>query len=181
MDIALELCTPQSYVALLDSLGGVAHACPSCGSSVHGAPQVERGHISITHCAPLHVIAVADEPVGVDAERCGAGDGIESVALHPHEQQAIDRLSGDGRRRAVLETWVAKEAALKLVGCGLQIAPETFIARQSDGWYVERGALGSEPIHLCVTELDEHVVAVATHRPDAYLVVRRHPDVPKLD
>lgn len=174
MDITLELCTPSSYAALLDSLGGVARSCPSCGSSVHGAPQVERGHISISHSGPLHVVALADEPVGVDTEHRSAGEGIESVALHPSEQRAVDRLRGDARRRAVLETWVAKEAALKLVGCGLQTAPETFIARQHDGWYVEAGALGADRIQLCVTELDDHVVAVATYRPDARLVVRRH-------
>ncbi|MFL6061718.1 MAG: hypothetical protein ACJ72E_10825 [Marmoricola sp.] len=47
--------------------GPVHHRCPSCGSVQHGRPYLDAAvAISISRAGGLTVVAVADQPVGVD-------------------------------------------------------------------------------------------------------------------
>lgn len=163
-DVRILLCGDAELARLRRRLS-VRHACPRCGSDAHGRPLVTDGHISISHAPGLHAIALGDEPVGIDAEAAGSGAGIEDVALHRAERAALRGLRGTDRTRAVLEVWVAKEAALKLVGTGLATAPESFVVRRDDGWGTDAGVLDERPVRIVPVPVPGYVVMLASHRP----------------
>lgn len=107
--------------------------CPRCGSTVHGAPWVERAdggpvpHLSLSRSETIVVVALAPAPVGVDVERTGGGAqpgpgarGLGAVALAPGEP-----LAGAGDD-GLLRTWTRKEAVLKAAGTGLAVDPASF-------------------------------------------------------
>ncbi|WP_194291526.1 4'-phosphopantetheinyl transferase family protein [Cumulibacter manganitolerans] len=163
-DVRILLCDDAELAQLRRRLS-VRHACPRCGSETHGRPLAADGHISISHAPGLHAVALSAEPVGIDAEALGSGGGIEDVALHRAERAALGAMRGDERTRAVLEVWVAKEAALKLVGTGLTTPPESFVARHADGWGIPAGVLGDRPVTFTRVPVPGYVVMLASHRP----------------
>ncbi|QDT70675.1 4'-phosphopantetheinyl transferase psf-1 [Planctomycetes bacterium MalM25] len=77
-------------------------------------------HFNLAHTGELAVVAIADRPVGIDAEvirpRKSASD-LAARWFHPDEQRRIDS-AGDPLAE-FYRTWVMKEAALKLVGVGV--------------------------------------------------------------
>lgn len=117
----------------------LAHACGRCGSSTHGRPvlvghpglvgQSRAPHVSLARAdghAPVTVCVEA--PVGVDLERTGAADGLESLW----------ELGDDADRT---RAWVRTEARLKALGTG-------FATR--------RKGLGSPPpVHVEDLDLDD--------------------------
>lgn len=123
--------------------------------------------MSVSHCDPLHVIALAERPVGVDIERIGSGAGIDAVALHPHERTQLDSLPEPRRSEELLRIWTAKEAALKLTGEGLLRDPSSFAVRHEDEWIVRRGVLDDDAVRIAFAIHDEHVIAVAAQPRDA--------------
>lgn len=75
--------------------------CERCGAP-HGRPRVAGANLSIAHANGTALVAVGDNPVGVDLEPRGRAVPIDSGAVD-------------------LPDWVRKEAALKLTGDGLRI------------------------------------------------------------
>ena len=123
------------------------------------------GFVSIAHTAGVHVVVTSPRPIGVDAEADAPAEGIEAVALHRAERAVVSRWREADRNHGVLEIWVAKEAALKLVGTGVRTAPESFVVRHADGWGVEPGVLSASPILITPVEVPGYVVMLASHEP----------------
>lgn len=117
----------------------LAHACGRCGSSTHGRPvlvghpgllgQSSAPHASLARADGHALVAVCVEaPVGVDLERTGAADGLESLW----------ELCDDADRT---RAWVRTEARLKALGTG-------FATRRRD--------LGGPPlVHVEDLDLDD--------------------------
>lgn len=84
-----------------------------------------------SHSEDLAVLAVtASTPIGVDIE-CRARKlsvNAAHLALSAAEGEDIESLSDDERRNVILKIWTRKEAALKALGLGLSIAPNSFTA-----------------------------------------------------
>lgn len=101
--------------------------CPGCGDAEHGPPRVVEpaydGWISISHSRGIGLLAVADRPVGVDAEheRRVPVEDLAAKVFAPAEADGVCALpDGSGRRlRAFLRGWTRKEAVLKGVGTGI--------------------------------------------------------------
>jgi len=98
------------------------------GKPLLGNPSLIEFNVS--HSGETLLIAVsAERPVGVDAERIDdapiSGAEAERV-LAPDERAYWGRLPAGARADFFFQTWVRKEAALKALGVGLQIEPNTF-------------------------------------------------------
>lgn len=125
----------QDADALFDTLVGPTprgRLCPQCGASDHGRPWVEGWlGASVAHADGLTLVAVATTKLGVDLEPVTARIPLD-----------VARAPGDDDRDPVL-LWVAKEAALKAVGAGLQVDPSTlsfdgqFVTWRDREWVVE--------------------------------------------
>ena len=171
MTVEVVVSGSTEHAALIRRLG-VRHHCPACGAGDHGRPVRPGGYVSVSHAGPLHVVAIADGPIGVDLERQGAGVGIDQVALHPDELALLAGAPAQVRSEEILATWVAKEAALKLTGTGLRVAPESFVVRHADGWHVGAGVLEKRPVAIGWVDIAGHVSALASFEPVARVVVR---------
>lgn len=98
----------------------------------HGKPRLppphHRLHFNLSHCRDLALLALCqDGPVGIDlepADRAPTLLGCESAFCHPEEIAGLPE-SADTRARALLALWTAKEAALKALGTGLSLAPQS--------------------------------------------------------
>lgn len=139
------------------------HACPRCGE-MHGRPRIEGSDIefSLTHTPGLVLVALADAPVGIDAERCPEPEGLGGLVgvLHPAEAAEVAAAeSPEDAAQRFTRAWTRTEAYLKGLGVGLgrdpQIdylgsgdAPERII----DGWHVRD-----------VTVPEGYAAAVALH------------------
>lgn len=80
-------------------------------------------HFSISHTRSHVFCALADHPVGLDAEETDRqiNLGLADKILSPKEKDRY--LSAGDRRTALLKLWVLKEAAAKLSGEGLRGYP----------------------------------------------------------
>jgi 4'-phosphopantetheinyl transferase len=100
--------------------GGGA-ASPAAGddrpTQVGGSPPV---FFSLAHSGVAVVVAVAGQPVGVDAEQDPAGC-ICSLAnsMHPADAAVVAPLPEPERHQAIISWWVRAEAALKCAGAGI--------------------------------------------------------------
>lgn len=110
-------------------------ACP-CGRP-HGRVRVGSGprgrrslHVSVTRTGPLVAVAVAARPVGVDVTSVATASRapLVDVALGPGEAAWW---AGDvvDRPFALAQAWARKEAVLKAVGTGLDLAPSAVDVR----------------------------------------------------
>lgn len=135
--------------------------CPVCGAP-QGRPVLvdrpEQPGFSVTRTRGLVVVALADGPVGVDAERWVAGEVSAAVTmlLHPKERLWLTGLSGTERPRAFTRAWVRKEAYLKAVGTGVAhgLDGQAVHAQAPAGWIVREVPLGPD-----------HAVAVSIRSP----------------
>ncbi|SDI88389.1 4'-phosphopantetheinyl transferase [Frankineae bacterium MT45] len=95
--------------------------CPGCGGA-HGRPILADApgapQFSLTHSGDAVLVAVADEPVGVDVERARPGRDRSGVIsrLHPMEREML-RI--DPTEEQFLDCWTRKEAFLKATGIGM--------------------------------------------------------------
>ena len=74
------------------------------------------GWISLSHCRDALAIAWSIRPVGVDLERLDRRFAAAALAARfftPGDCQELQSLQGESLRLAVLNQWVAKEAAVK--------------------------------------------------------------------
>lgn len=96
--------------------------CRACGGP-HGKPFTDGGpHFSLSRSGRWALIAIADEPVGVDVEEPqdpGRLDAIRADVLAPGETTS-------GTPGDLLRVWVRKEAQLKASGDGLTRSMASF-------------------------------------------------------
>ena len=126
------------------------HPCPGCGE-MHGRPRIEGSDLefSLAHTPGLVLVAVADVPVGVDAERCPDPAQLSGLAavLHPEEAAEVaaahEASDPDEAVTRFTRAWTRTEAYLKGVGIGLGRDPQVDYLgtsadheRQLDGWRV---------------------------------------------
>ena len=74
------------------------------------------GHVSLSHSGPQLLLAWSPWPIGVDLERAARpllADGVARRFFPASEWQQLQGLPAEALRRAVLESWVLKEAAIK--------------------------------------------------------------------
>jgi phosphopantetheinyl transferase len=96
------------------------------GLPVRGSIPLDRAGWSLTHCAGLVAVVVAQDPgaeVGVDAEPLSSRGRLASMP---------DVFSSAGERRVVdvVDIWTAKEATLKSHGVGIAGPTGSFILRR---------------------------------------------------
>ncbi|MER6091347.1 4'-phosphopantetheinyl transferase family protein [Streptomyces bluensis] len=98
--------------------------CAGCGGP-HGRPVLldrEAGpHFSLSHSPGLSLVAIADVPVGVDAERVPGRRTVELCLerLHPEERREVLAVPVKERPLWFCRLWARKEAYLKALGTGL--------------------------------------------------------------
>lgn len=113
-----------------------------CGSEAHGRPisldDPVGTHFSVAHTDGLVLLAIADVPIGVDAEplaRRNVAANLEST-LHGDELEVLSTLDAGDRSAAMLACWVRTEACLKVWGTGLGREPSTVAAMPSGSQHV---------------------------------------------
>jgi phosphopantetheinyl transferase len=112
-------------------------------NDVHGRPFVKTlpgcdtpPLVSIAHCEGRAIAVAHGEAVGVDIERIAARDaGFVQAFTTAHERSMIENFPEVERHLWTTRLWCAKEAAGKLLGTGVDGAPQAFEALQveSDG------------------------------------------------
>jgi 4'-phosphopantetheinyl transferase len=100
--------------------------CPRCGEPARpvlaaaAAAAAPPPWFSLTHSGDAVVVAVAGQPVGVDAEQDPAGCVCSlASAMHPADAAAVAGLAEPDRHQAVIGWWVRTEAILKCLGEGI--------------------------------------------------------------
>ena len=90
----------------------------------HGKPYIinQRVHYNISHCQNYVVLAVSNEPIGIDIEIVREFSAM--VAQKRFVPAEVAYISEEGRfnrsmQQAFYEIWTAKEAYLKYTGLGL--------------------------------------------------------------
>lgn len=124
-----------AHVGLRRLLGdrlGVEPAALRFEPGEFGKPRLRdepRCAFSLTHSGDEALVALSDGPdIGVDLEGVRDFrdvDGLARQCLTPAELVAFDATPEAGRVLAFLRAWTRKEACLKALGTGLQIAPAT--------------------------------------------------------
>ena len=120
--------------ALVARLTGVAPDAILFGRTPEGAPSLlspKGWHVSVAGKAPLCLIGLAPEPIGVDVE---AEDGAPPAwdMLAPSEGSALAFLSADLQSREWLRRWSAKEAHAKRLGFARRAEPTAIRTRAVD-------------------------------------------------
>lgn len=136
-----------------------AHGKPLLAPPHHGL------HFNLSHCHDLALLALGqDGPLGIDleaADRAPSLLGCETAFCHPEE---IARLPGPdtARAAALLDLWTAKEAALKALGTGMSLAPQS-VALDPAGRHISgHPGLSTLRLHrLDHPSLARHVACIA--------------------
>lgn len=92
----------------------------------YGKPRLKGyPHYNLSHAGQYVALAIADTQIGVDIEPWKEGDflALASVAFHSVEQE---QLKLDIGMESYFDTWVLKEAYLKMSGLGLSGDPRSF-------------------------------------------------------
>ncbi|WP_330176897.1 4'-phosphopantetheinyl transferase superfamily protein [Streptomyces sp. NBC_01498] len=98
--------------------------CAHCGGP-NGRPILLDApggpHFSLSHCAGITLVGIADVPVGVDVERLPGRRTVERclARLHPRERAELLRVRRAELPLAFCRLWTRKEAYLKARGTGL--------------------------------------------------------------
>ena len=117
------------------------YSCPRCGTGAdisHGRPgYLLRGQaapllLSLSRTAGWTLLAGVVDPdpgehLGIDVENPARADfdGFDDVVLTPAEQRHLAGLAGIALLQGRARLWARKEAWLKMLGTGLQTAPDT--------------------------------------------------------
>lgn len=121
-------------ILLARALGVAAHAIRFAYSEA-GKPSLRwpsapvSFNASHSHDLALYAIGPAPRRIGVDVERHHWHDELEDVAIRffsPAECADLRAYDAEGRIAAFYRCWVRKEAYIKAVGMGLQIALDSF-------------------------------------------------------
>ena len=112
----------KSYVMLREMLEeqGLAHPF-HFGYNEHGKPFLKdypEIHFNISHCMNGILVAVADQPIGVDIESFrDVSDSLIRYTMNEEECRII--AESDDPMRTFTEFWTKKEAVFKLRGTGI--------------------------------------------------------------
>lgn len=118
-------------------------------------PQFPHVHFSLSHAGLLAVCAVADHPVGVDAELPRCTPELAKRHFAPEELAHLD--SPDALQRL----WTAKEAFLKMLGLGMTVSLNSFTVLLGDE-PVLRQEYTSVPYRLQEYRLDDCRICLCT-------------------
>ncbi|TBW09000.1 4'-phosphopantetheinyl transferase superfamily protein [Azotobacter chroococcum] len=123
-----EMLHPAAFVIDSDAAGQPLVA------ALEGHARLPR--ISIAHCEDRAVALAGEQPLGIDIEqvRPHAAGFLESFST-AGERELLDELATEGEARDewITRLWSAKEAAGKLLGTGVNGAPQRFEAIAIDG------------------------------------------------
>lgn len=118
------------YSGLPPKSVAIERSCELCGSAArHGRPRLAGAafDFSVSHSPDWLLLAVVGAGlVGADLDRLEPdrdADGLAALTLTPAERRAYDRLPAAARPVTFLDSWVRKEAAIKLTGHGLAAPP----------------------------------------------------------
>jgi 4'-phosphopantetheinyl transferase len=129
--------------------------------------------VSCSRSGPYAIFAVATgQPVGVDIEVANGGnfpDQVAQIMLSPLERKHYAALPRNARTAWLARAWVAKEAILKGLGCGLEIHPGSINVAASFAGDADASAWTSRttafpPWWLSESAWGPSVVALATRR-----------------
>lgn len=125
---------------------------------VYGKPYTHGDlHFNVSHGGEYVVLAVSENEVGVDVERCqDFCKDIADICFTPRERAWI--FGAQNIKRAFFRLWTLKESVMKLFGCGLNMAPESFELWAPDA---HRHVVRERHIYLFSYEFDEHILATA--------------------
>ena len=123
--------------------------CPEIAVADRGKPYFVDGslHFSISHTKARVFCALADQPVGLDAEEKDRKVDLRLAEKILSEPEKCRFEAAADQRAALLRLWVLKEAAAKLTGEGLRGYPN-----RTD----------FDPNDTRITEIDGCYVAVLT-------------------
>lgn len=141
-------------------------------SDVHGRPFVRAlpgcdtpPLVSIAHCEDRAIAAAHGEASGVDIERIAARDAsfVQTFTTAP-ERDMIENFPEADRHTWTTRLWCAKEAAGKLLGRGVDGAPQAFeaIDLESSGLVEIRHRPGARLIHVKTVEDFGFIIARAS-------------------
>ncbi|MDR1944040.1 MAG: 4'-phosphopantetheinyl transferase superfamily protein [Synergistaceae bacterium] len=100
-----------------------------------GKPYIAGGpHFSVSHSGNRAMLAVDDEPVGVDIEKWVEDDytALAQVAFHKDERILLERAAIEGgfcQGKIFFDIWTLKESYLKMLGSGLSRDPTNFAVK----------------------------------------------------
>lgn len=90
------------------------------GKPTISGPMQTNLHFNVSHSGNWMVLALADNPVGIDIERVESWSKYEQLIDQVYQAKERTRLSlASDQCREFIRTWVAKEAVLKMEGVGL--------------------------------------------------------------
>lgn len=93
----------------------------------HGKPMLPGGPcFNLSHAGDYAVLAVSDQPVGVDIERWRRADtsALSKRFYHPEEQAALAAAADPVERFFTI--WSLKESYVKALGTGFSLSPASF-------------------------------------------------------
>lgn len=98
----------------------ITQRCSWCGGP-HGKPAVTLPdgialppRVSLAHAGPLVIVALSDDPVGIDVERqAGVRDRFGDLGLSSRERTDLERFAMRDRPLALTRWWVRKRAVIK--------------------------------------------------------------------
>ncbi|WP_350271162.1 4'-phosphopantetheinyl transferase superfamily protein [Brevibacterium sp. CBA3109] len=90
-----------------------------------GKPRVEECEFSVTRARRLVLVAVADDPIGIDLEAVPEhAVAAEAMSLlHPKEQSELEQVPKSELATDFVRVWARKEAFLKALSTGLARDP----------------------------------------------------------
>ncbi|MDR1979891.1 MAG: 4'-phosphopantetheinyl transferase superfamily protein [Synergistaceae bacterium] len=94
-----------------------------------GKPYVTGGpHFSLSHSGDYAMLAVDDEPVGVDIEKWIEDDylALARVSFHERERAVFERAPS---AKTFFDTWTLKESYVKMLGTGLSTELRSFCVK----------------------------------------------------
>ena len=112
----------KSYMMLREMLESMGLSHPFLfGHNEHGKPFLKDHpeiHFNISHCKNGILVAVADQPIGVDIESFrDVSDSLIRYTMNEEESRII--AESDDPVRTFTEYWTKKEAVFKLRGTGI--------------------------------------------------------------
>ncbi|PJF23862.1 MAG: hypothetical protein CUN53_20745, partial [Phototrophicales bacterium] len=116
---------------------------------------------SLTHRRGVSIIALADQPVGVDLEFTDSQVEIDAIAARffaPDELKTLRSPPIDERRDRFFRLWTRKEAFVKALGVGISGAFPGFsalgdtIEAQTRHWTLESRRVEGAWVSVCIHE-----------------------------
>lgn len=95
-------------------------------------------HFSLSHSGIWAACAVSDHPVGVDVELPRCRLGLAKRYFHPSELDGVEQMNRVEQADHLNRLWTAKEAFLKMLGCGVTVPLDSFLIYPGDTVRIEQ-------------------------------------------